>query len=76
MGGNSPAPGPEWVSTLVWLGFGLVFAALEIPAVVHRVPWLPLSDWTWSWESFAGWVPYVVLFALAALLVHLVARQY
>ncbi len=60
----------------VWAGWLAAFGVLELLALTHRVPWRTLSETTWSLESLAGWVPWVVLFALAALLVHLVARRY
>lgn len=63
-------------SLIVWGLWFALFGVLELPAVFHRVPWMTLSDSTWRLESLGGWIPYVVLFALAALLVHLVARQY
>lgn len=65
------------VSSAVWLSWMAIFAALELPAVYGKVPWKPLSDWTWQLEGvpkFGQGVQWIVLIGLAVLLVHLVAR--
>jgi hypothetical protein len=64
------------LSTVVWLGWLAVFGALEIPAVLRRVPWLPMSDWVWRLERLWAPLPWLVIVALALLMVHLAARQY
>ena len=68
--------GVNWWSIGIWAAWLAVFGVLELLALYHTVPWQTHSDTTWSLENLAGWVPWVVLFALAALLVHLVARRY
>ena len=64
------------VSTAVWLGWLALFGVLELSALTHRVPWLTMSRWTWALEK-AWWpFPWILLVALALLLVHLVAGKY
>ncbi len=61
-------------SAIVWLTWLGAFLALEIPAVLERTPWEPLSDFTWGIEDH--WRPFrlLVLFGLALLGVHLWQR--
>ena len=64
------------LSTAIWLGWLALFGLLEVPAVLHRVPWVPMSDWVWRLEKLWWPLPWLVIVALALLMVHLAARQY
>lgn len=61
---------------LVWGVWLAIFAALEIPATRHWVPWQPLSDMTWSIEAVFRPFAILVLFGLLWLVVHLVAPKF
>lgn len=62
------------ISSIIWLVWLSIFAVLELFAVYGKVPWMPLSDWTWRLEGLSPFVPWIVLVGMAILLVHLVAR--
>ena len=64
------------VSSAVWLGWLALFGLLEIPAVLHKVPWTTMSRWTWNLEKIFPILPWLVIVALALLLVHLSAGKY
>jgi hypothetical protein len=58
------------------MGFGLLFVALEIPAIYKRVPWTPLSDAVWGAERAFKPLPYLVVAALIVLILHLVVAKF
>ena len=64
------------VSTAVWLGWLALFGVLELSALWRRVPWTTMSQWTWQLEK-AWWpLPWLVIVALALLMVHLATGRY
>ncbi len=63
-------------STIVWLSWLGLFGVLELLAVFHKVPWHTMSHWTWELEA-AWWpLPWLVIVALALLMVHLATGRY
>ncbi len=65
-----------WWNLGVWGGWLLAFLALELLAIVHRAPWQPLSDATWSVESRLAWLPWLVVAFLVWLMLHVVVRSW
>ncbi len=68
--------GKMLLSTIVWIGWLALFGALELPAVWHRVPWTTMSEWTWWLEKLWSPLPWLVIVALALLMVHLSTGKY
>lgn len=64
------------VSTAVWLGWLALFGILELLAIFHKVPWTSMSEWTWSLERAWAVLPWLVIVALALLMVHLSTGRY
>ncbi len=63
-------------STIVWLSWLALFGVFELSALTHRVPWHTMSRWTWGLEA-AWWpLPWLVIVALAFLMVHLATGKY
>lgn len=63
-------------SSLVWVGWLAAFGVLELLAIAHRVPWTSMSEWTWSLERHWAPLPWLVIVALALLMVHLATGRY
>ena len=58
---------------LIW-GFWLaLFLILELLAVFHVAPWVPLSDMAWHLEKLSDVFRWVFFLGLAVLLVHITA---
>jgi hypothetical protein len=64
------------ISTAVWLGWLAIFGALEVPAILHKVPWTSMSQWTWHLEAHWWPLPWLIIVALGFLTVHLAAGKY
>ena len=63
-------------STIVWLGWLALFGVFELSALWGKVPWTTMSQWTWDLEA-AWWpLPWLVIVALALLMVHLATGRY
>ena len=63
-------------SSLVWLSWLGAFGVLELLGISHRAAWTSMSEWTWALEK-AWWpLPWLVIVALALLMVHLAAGKY
>jgi hypothetical protein len=60
---------------LVWLGWMLLFVALELPAIANKTPWVTLSQVAWWTENRAWPMRLVFLFGLALLISHIVAGR-
>ncbi len=58
---------------IVWGGWLGLFLILELLAVFHVVPWVPLSDMAWQLEKVSVAFKWLFLVGLALLLVHIVA---
>lgn len=55
-----------WHNAAVWISFGIIFLALELPAVFwKRCPWQTLSASSWRFEAW--WHPAILFLALAFL---------
>jgi hypothetical protein len=66
---------PSWRDAAVWLGFGVVFLALELPpAIFDNWYWNTLSWSTWRFEAWWHFAKILVALFLFALGVHLVAK--
>ncbi len=63
-------------STAVWLGWLALFGVLEMSAIWKKVPWTSMSQWTWALEKMWWPLPWLVIVALALLLVHLSTGRY
>lgn len=61
-------------SAFVWLGWFGLFVVLELLGYWRVTPWVTLSEFVWDIEAQFGIARYIMLFGLAVLLVHLVAR--
>lgn len=70
---NTPV-GKFDASAFVWLAWFASFVVLEVLGLWDRVPWFTLSQFVWGAEDQWGIFRWIVLFGLAILLVHLVAR--
>ena len=64
------------VSTAVWLGWLALFGILEMSAIWKKVPWTSMSQWTWALEKMWWPLPWLVIVALALLMVHLSTGRY
>ena len=63
-------------STAVWLGWLALFGVLEMSAIWKKVPWTSMSQWTWALEKMWWPLPWLVIVALALLMVHLSTGRY
>jgi hypothetical protein len=63
-------------STLVWLSWLAAFGVLELLGISRRVPWRSMSEWTWSLEAHWWPLPWLVIVALALLMVHLATGRF
>lgn len=57
---------------LIWGGWLALFLVLELLAVFHAVPWVPLSDMAWHLERLSDVFRWVFLIGLAVLMTHIV----
>ncbi len=64
------------ISSAVWLAWLAAFAVLELLAIAGRVPWSSMSAWTWGLERAWAPLPWLVIVALALLMVHLSTGRY
>lgn len=66
---------PSWHDAAVWLSFGLLFLALELPpAVFTHWPWETLSATTWRFEAWWHLARVLIGLFLLALAAHFLAR--
>lgn len=64
------------VSSAVWLGWLGAFGVLELLAIWGKVPWSSMSAWVWQLERLWAPLPWLVIVALALLMVHLSTGRY
>lgn len=62
------------VTAAVWLSWLGLFLALELPAVHRRVPWLTLSEYSWSLEDAHPLLRWGFQIGLGILQSHIVDR--
>lgn len=58
---------------LVWGAWLALFLVLELLALFHLVPWVPLSDMAWHLEKISVWFKWLFFAGLALLLMHIVS---
>lgn len=64
------------VSSAVWLGWLALFGVFELLALSRRMPWSTMSAWVWQLERFWAPLPWLIIVALALLMVHLSTGRY
>lgn len=63
-------------SSAVWLSWLALFGVLEMLAIRKLVPWTSMSQWTWALERLWWPLPWLIIVALALLMVHLATGRY
>ena len=58
---------------LIWGAWLALFLILELLAVFHVAPWVPLSDMAWHLEKLSDVFRWVFFLGLSTLLVHIVS---
>lgn len=66
---------PSWHDAAVWLSFGAIFLALELPpAFIDNWPWNTLSWSTWRFEAWWHFAKVLLALFFLALALHILEK--